>query len=122
MYAGLAKASADVYVVNTKQSGHIIEQVMDKMWSGNQKIHRWTGGTVTAGLDWSCSRVRDIDLQSGHITPHTARAKDSKKSNVPHFLLFLQTACCSTSPAITPSLPSFPGLLLNAYFKRNVLI
>lgn len=120
--ADQTEPSVDVYVVNTKQSGRIIEQFMEKMRSGNHEIHRWTGGAVTAGLGWSCSRVQDIDLQSGHITPHIARAKDSKKSNVPLFLLFLQTACCSTSPAIAPSPPSLSILLLSAHFKRNVSI
>lgn len=35
LYAGQAKASADVYVVNTKHFGHIIVQVMEEMRSGN---------------------------------------------------------------------------------------
>lgn len=113
LYTSHEKASADVYVGNAKLSGQILKQVLEKIRSGNHEIHRWTGGAVAAGLDWSCGRVQDIDMQSGHIIPHTARTKVSKAM----FLSFFFSSRLPAVPLLLPSPPSFSLLLLGAYYN-----
>lgn len=114
-----------LYVVNTKQPRHIIEQFMDEMRSGKDEIHRWTGGAVTAGLGWSCSRVQDIYLHSGHITPHTSSSQELEEKQCPSLSSFPPDRLLfhfSCPLLIAPSPPSLSAVLPSTYFKMDMLI